>query len=159
SDWFFESIASGSGNGQGMDSFVSSTKAGGAQPNMTVNIFDWAAKLGANRSNLGSFAVSKYGAQQSTDPWNSNFGNGVHTNGTNITGNDPNDAYVANSPSFEQVWIQHLINTYGDSQHGGIQYYTMGNEPGLWNSTHRDIHPAGTTMTELRDRIINYASM
>ncbi len=35
----------------------------------------------------------------------------------------------------------------------------MGNEPGLWNSTHRDIHPAGDTLPELRDRIINYASM
>src|SRR6267378_3534144 len=30
SDWYFESIAAGSGNGQGIDSFVSSTKAGGA---------------------------------------------------------------------------------------------------------------------------------
>src|SRR5438046_1168244 len=28
-DWFFESIASGSGNGQGMDDFVNSTQAGG----------------------------------------------------------------------------------------------------------------------------------
>src|SRR5438105_10868662 len=46
-DWFFESIASGSGNGQGMDSFVSSTQAGGAQPSLTLNLFDWAAKLGA----------------------------------------------------------------------------------------------------------------
>src|SRR5947209_17393872 len=31
SDWFFESIPLGSGNGQGMDSFISATKAGGAQ--------------------------------------------------------------------------------------------------------------------------------
>ncbi len=159
SDWFFESIASGSGNGQGMDSWVSDTKAGGAQPSVTLNLFDWAAKLGANRSILGSFPVAKYGPQQSTDPYNSNWGNGVHTDGTNVTGNDPNDAYVANSPAIEQAWIQHLISTFGDSQHGGVKYYTLGNEPGLWNSTHRDIHPAGDTLTELRDRIINYASM
>src|SRR5262245_50314767 len=32
SDWYFESIASGSGNGQGMDSWISNTRAGGAQP-------------------------------------------------------------------------------------------------------------------------------
>jgi fibronectin type 3 domain-containing protein len=159
SDWFFESIASGSGNGQGIDSWISNTKAGGAQPSVTLNLFDWAAKLGANRSNLGSFSVAKYGPQQSTDPWNSNWGNGVHTDGTNITGNDPNDAYVPNSPTAEQAWIQHLIATFGNSQNGGVQYYTLGNEPGLWNSTHRDIHPAGDTLTELRDRIINYASM
>ncbi len=159
SDWYFESISLGTGNGQGMDSFIGATKAGGAQPSVTLNLFDWAAKLGANRSNLGSFSVANYGPQQSTDPWNSNFGNGIHTNGTDITGNNPNDAYVANSPALEQVWVQHLISTFGNSQNGGVQYYNLGNEPGLWNSTHRDIHPGGDTLTELRDRIINYASM
>jgi hypothetical protein len=159
SDWYFESIASGSGSGQGMDSFVATTQAGGARPSITLNLFDWAAKLGAGRSNLGSFSVATYGAQQSTDPWNSNWGNGVHTNGSNVTGNDPNDAYVTNSPTIEQAWIQHLIGTFGDSQHGGVPYYTLGNEPGLWNSTHRDIHLAGDTLPELRDRIISYASM
>jgi Glycoside hydrolase family 44/PA14 domain/Fibronectin type III domain len=159
SDWFFESIPSGSGNGQGLDAYVRDTKAGGAQPSLTLNLFDWAAKLGANRSNLGSFSVAKYGPQQATDPWNSNWGNGVRPDGTNVTGNDPNDAYLPNSPAAEQTWIQHLLSTFGNAQNGGVQYYTLGNEPGLWNSTHRDIHPAGDTLPELRDRIINYASM
>src|SRR5262249_1388997 len=87
SDWFFESIASGTGNGQGIDSWISATTGGGAQPSITLNLFDWAARLGANRSILGSFSVAKYGAQQSTDPWRPDLGNGVRTNGTNITGN------------------------------------------------------------------------
>src|SRR5262249_52402408 len=158
SDWFFESIKAGNGNGQGMDSWINETRAGGAQPSVTLNLFDWAAR-NAVSSTLGSFPVNVYGAQQAVDPWNTNLGNGVRTNGTNITGNDPNIAYVPNSPSFEQVWIQHQISTFGNSQNGGVQYYTLGNEPGLWNSTHRDIHPAGDTLPELRDRIINYASM
>lgn len=158
-DWYFESIPLGSGNGQGIDSYVSASAAGGAQSSLTLNLFDWAAKLGQNRSNLGSFAVSKYGAQQSTDPWNSNLGNGVYPNGANITGNNVNDAYTANSPTIEQAWIQHLVSTFGDSQHGGVQYYTYGNEPGLWNSTHRDMHPSGDTLTELYNRIVSYGSM
>jgi hypothetical protein len=159
SDWYFESIASGSGNGQGIDSWINSTKAGGAQPSITLNLFDWAARLGGNRSILGSFSVAKYGPQQATDPYNSNWGNGVHTNGTNVTGNDPNDAYLANSPTTEKAWIQHLVATFGNSQGNGVKYYTLGNEPGLWNSTHRDIHPAGDTLPELLNRIINYGSM
>src|SRR5262245_19783673 len=159
SDWFFESIASGSGNGQGIDSWVNATKSGGAQPSLTLNLFDWAARLGTNRSILGSFSVAKYGPQQSVDPWWPNWGNGVRTDSTNVTGNDPNDAYLANSPAVEQTWIQHLIATFGSSQNGGVKYFTLGNEPGLWNSTHRDIHPAGDTLPELRDRIINYGSM
>src|SRR5262245_10318781 len=65
SDWFFESIASGTGNGQGMDSWISATKAGGAQPSVTLNLFDWAAKVAGDRSILGSFSVPKYGPQQS----------------------------------------------------------------------------------------------
>jgi hypothetical protein len=158
SDWYFESIASGSGDGQGMDSWIGNTKAGGAQPSVTLNLFDWAARH-ANSSTLGSFPVSQYGPQQATDPFNANLGNGVHTDGTNVTVNDPNIAYVPNSPAVEQAWIQHLIATFGNSQNGGVQYYTLGNEPGLWNSTHRDIHPAGDTLPELRDRIISYASI
>src|SRR5262245_2256818 len=61
SDWYFESIASGTGNGQGIDSWVNATKSGGAQPSLTLNLFDWAARLGANRSILGSFSVAKSG--------------------------------------------------------------------------------------------------
>jgi hypothetical protein len=158
SDWYFESIKWGNGNGQGMDAWINETLAGGARPSITLNLFDWAAK-NANSSTLGSFPVNVYGPQQSVDPWNTNLGNGVRTNGTNITGNDPNIAYVPNSTTVEQVWIQHLISTFGNSQNGGVEYYTLGNEPGLWNHTHRDIHPNGVTHTELRDRVIAYASM
>jgi Glycoside hydrolase family 44/PA14 domain/Fibronectin type III domain len=159
SDWFFESIAWGSGNGNGMDAWINETIAGGAQPNITLNLFDWAARVGANRDILGSFSVSKYGAQQSTDPWRPDLGNGVRTNGSNVTGNDPTDAYTANNPTIERAWIQHLIDTFGTSQTGGVKYYTLGNEPGIWHHTHRDIHPDGNTLPELRDRVIAYASM
>jgi len=88
-DWYFESIALGSGNGQGMDAWINATRAGGAQPNVTLNLFDWAAKVAGDRSILGSFPTAKYGPQQSTDPWRPDLGNGVHTNGTNVTGNTP----------------------------------------------------------------------
>ena len=52
-----------------------------------------------------------------------------------------------------------LANNFNALLNGGVKYYALGNEPGLWNSTHRDIHPAGDTLPELRDRIISYASM
>src|SRR5262245_40434630 len=159
SDWFFESIASGNGYGDGMDDWLSETFAGGAQPSITLNLFDWAAKVGVNRGILGSFPVSLYGAQQNVDPWHNNWGNGVRTNETNITGNDPNLAYVLNNPNLQQDWLEHLIATFGNSSNGGVKYYTLGNEPGIWNYTHRDIHPNGYTHTELRDRVIAYASM
>ena len=40
----------------------------------------------------------------------------------------------------------------------GVTYYNLDNEPMLWNSTHRDVHPAGTSYDELRDRTYAYAA-
>jgi hypothetical protein len=159
SDWYYESLSSGSGNGQGMDSFVSQAKAGGAAPDLTLDIMPYAANLNSSRNPLGSYPTSVYGAQQSTDPWWPSFGNGVTTSGQKITDTNPLYNYINNTPSFEQSWIQHLISTFGNSQNGGVGYYTFGNEPALWNSTHRDIHPNGETNTELLNDYINYGTM
>ncbi|MBY0522487.1 MAG: hypothetical protein K2R98_03780 [Gemmataceae bacterium] len=159
-DWYFESIADGPGvPSQSADSFVSATKAGGAQASLTIPMLDYIAKLGANRSILGSYSTTKYGAQQDTDPWLPTAGNGILTNSQAITWNNPNDANTPNSVALQQAWVQHLIATFGNSGSGGLRYYTMDNEPGLWDETHQDVHPNGTTMTELRDKIIAYASM
>lgn len=158
-DWYFESIADGTGNGQSMDAFAANTKAGGAEPDLTIPIVPYVAKLGPNRSILGSYPVSVYHPQQSIDPFNSAFGNGMTPGNQNILDTNPMYNYVANSPAFEQGWIQHLLSTFGTPQNGGVQYFTLGNEPGLWNSTNRDIHPNGETNTELLNDIINYAGM
>ena len=36
---------------------------------------------------------------------------------------------------------EHLVRTWGKSKAGGVPYYLMDNEPSIWFSTHRDIHP------------------
>src|SRR5262249_36230455 len=66
---------------------------------------------------------------------------------------------VPNSVALEQGWIQHLINTWGTAANGGVRDYTLDNEPSIWFATHRDVHPVGPTMDEIRDKIIAYASM
>jgi hypothetical protein len=81
--------------------------------------------------------VSKYGEQQQVDPWNSDCGNGVGTDGTLITGNDPLDSSSAIDESFVQAWIDHLTTRYGRAS---VSFYSLDNEPMLWNSTHRDVH-------------------
>src|SRR5690242_6781215 len=72
SDWFFESIPDDSATaGERGDTFIRNTRNAnvGAEPMLTVPMIGYVGKLGANRAKLGSFLVSKYGAQQSTDPW------------------------------------------------------------------------------------------
>ena len=41
---------------------------------------------------------------------------------------------------------------------GGLRYYILDNEPSIWHSTHRDVHPTGATMDEMRNQIIDYAT-
>ena len=39
-----------------------------------------------------------------------------------------------------------------------MRYYALDNEPMLWNSTHRDVHPAPLTYDEIWQRTVTYAS-
>jgi hypothetical protein len=155
-DWYFESYPQTSDvPGEQADTFVSDSQAANAQPMLTVPMIGWVANLGANRAILPSFSVTKYGSQCATDPYLPDAGDGVETDCvTNITGNDPHDAYIKDSPNREQKWIQHLIQTWGTSNNGGVPYYFMDNEPSIWFSTHRDVHPIGPHAIEYRDKVI-----
>jgi hypothetical protein len=159
SDWYFESIPEAGGAGASADTFVRQSFNGGADPMLTVPTIDWVARTDAQRHNLPSFSVARYGPQQAHDPYNSDAGNGVHTNGTFVTGNNPNDANTPNSPDFEQGWLNHLVNQWGNSDNGGVRYYLLDNEPSIWHATHRDIHPTGATMDEIFNKTIAYAGM
>jgi len=58
-DWYFESIGEPSAvAGERGNTFISNSRAGGAEPMLTVPIIGWVAKLGANRSKLASFSHS-----------------------------------------------------------------------------------------------------
>ena len=160
-DWYFESIGDSSATaGERGDTFIAGSKAAGAQPMITIPMLDWVAKLGPGRSKLASFSQSKYGPQTGNDAqWYPDAGNGVlKSTGQNVTGNDPNDAGVPNNASVQQSWAQHLVSTWGTAANGGLEYYLLDNEHSIWHSTHRDVHPTGATMQEIRDRMIAYAS-
>lgn len=161
SDWFFENIPNDNAHpadlpdGSSSDRFVEANIAAGSQTLLTIPMIGWTPK---RRAIDGGFSVAQYGAQQQVDPWRPDFGNGVRTDGTLITGNNPLDTSVAIGPLFVQDWIGHLIGRYGDAAGGGVRFYNLDNEPMLWNSTHRDVHPAGLGYDESRDRTYAYAA-
>lgn len=159
-DWYFESIpyASSTQNGE-HHTFVQNSKNGGAQPMLTVPMIDWVAKTGPNRTKLASFAVSKYGAQQYSDPGWSNAGNGVKPNGQFVAGNDKNDANTPNSTTFQRGWMDNLIARWGAGANGGVRYYLLDNEPSIWHYSHRDVQPEGLKMRDARQKMIDYATM
>jgi len=159
-DWYYQSIGEPSSTvGERGDSFISGSKASGAQAMLTIPTIGWVAKLGASRSKLASFSIARYGQQTGNDwQWFPDAGNGIWTNGRPVTGNDPNDANVVSTSIFQQGWVQHLVNRWGTAANGGLRYYILDNEPSIWHSTHRDVHPTGATMEEVRDRILDYSA-
>jgi hypothetical protein len=159
-DWYFESIADGPAvAGQSADNFVNLSRTNGAQPLITIPTLGWVAKVGPSRNTLSSFSVAKYGAQTAVDPWFPDAGNGVSAaTGQNITGNDPNDANTASTPAFQRAWVQHLVSRWGASSAGGVRYYALDNEPSIWHSTHRDVHPNGASMDEVFNGAVAYAT-
>ena len=161
SDWYYQSIAGGSATaGADADAFVQRCRDGGSLPMLTIPMIGWVAKVGSDRSKRCSFSIAKYGAQSDSDwQWFPDAGNGLRSTGGAVTGNDPNDANVANSTSLQQGWLQHLVGRWGNAGAGGIRYYFLDNEPSLWNSTHRDVQPTGLHMNELRDQMIAYATL
>jgi hypothetical protein len=158
-DWYFQSIGySSSVAGEGPDSFIAETRSAGAQPMMTVPMVGWVAKVGPNRSKLASYSIAKYGPQQDADwQWFPDAGNGVRLDGTLITNNDPSDANAPADAVFQQGWVQHLVNRWGSAAGGGLRYYILDNEPSIWFSTHRDVHPVGPTMEEVFTKTRDYA--
>ncbi|HEV2845497.1 MAG TPA: glycoside hydrolase family 44 protein, partial [Thermoanaerobaculia bacterium] len=39
-------------------------------------------------------------------------------------------------------FVSHLVTGFGSAATTGVRFYNLDNEPMLWNSTHRDVHPA-----------------
>lgn len=161
-DWYFESILDPPETaGYDGDTFITNTRAAGvgAQALLTIPMINYIANLGPSGAMLWSFSIKKYGAQTGSDPYQPDAGNGISAaTGNPITGNNPLDANTPNSVAIQQAWAQHLINTWGLEANGGLKYYIMDNEPSLWNSTHRDIHPAAETYAEILNDYVNYAA-
>ncbi len=159
-DWYFESIGdSSSVAGERGDTFFSMSKGAGAQAMLTIPMIGWVAKLGSGRGKLASFSIAKYGAQTGNDwQWYSDAGNGVlSSNGQNVI-NNPADANTLTDSTYQQSWVQHLFGTWGAASSGGVKYYILDNEHSIWQGTHRDVHPTGATMSEIRDKMLDYAS-
>jgi hypothetical protein len=159
-DFYFESIPYPSATaGELGDTFVSATRAGGAQALLTIPMIGWVARPGPGRSKLASFSILKYGPQTGND-WQylPDAGNGIRLDGTFVTGNDPNDASMPADSLFQESWVQHLVAIWGAGDAGGVAYYLLDNEPSLWFTAHRDVHATGPTMEEVRDKAVDYAT-
>lgn len=159
SDWFFENIPNETDMTQlpfnsSSDQFITTNLNNGSDTLLTIPTIGWTPK---SRNVTCGYSVALYGAQQSTDPWNSDCGNGIDMAGNPITNNDPTDTSMAIGTPFVQDWMTHLIGRFGNSNNDGVRFYALDNEPMLWNHTHRDVHPDPAGYDEVRDDAYEYA--
>lgn len=165
SDWYFENIPNDNSNpgalpdGSSADQFIDQNRRTGTDTILTLPLIGWTPKgTPQDRTDACGFSVALYGPQQNTNPYQPDCGNGLTPSGNPITGNNPADTSIAITPSFVQDWIHYLISRYGSAANGGVRFYDLDNEPMLWNSTHRDVHPNPTSYDELGQRTVNYAA-
>ena len=92
SDWFFENIPNENSpgaslpDGSASDLFVEQNQAAGAETILTLPLIGWTPK---SRAVTCGFSVAKYGAQQATDPYHPDCGNGLAPDGEPLAGNEP----------------------------------------------------------------------
>ena len=157
-DYFFESLSRGNGTpAKSSDQFISSTLDAGAQPTVTIPTLGFVAKLGSGRSPLASYSVAKYGAQNSTDPFWADAGNGILKNGNPVPGNVKRCLHHLNV-AFQQAWVQHMVATFGSANSGGAVYAATTNRS-IWFATHKGRGSQWSHHGSDMQDIIDYGSM
>jgi Glycoside hydrolase family 44 len=166
-DFYFENVPGSRDRthipplGNSADAFITDARSGGAFPLIAIPTIGVKPLDGSALDHplTVGFAVAKYGGQQKVDTqYDPNAGNGKHTDGSLITGNDASDTSDAAPPSYEASWIAHLQSVFGTAANGGVKYYSLDNEVMLWNSTHRDVHPDPLTYDQLWNNTVAYAT-
>ncbi|WP_224363493.1 glycoside hydrolase family 44 protein [Hyalangium versicolor] len=152
-DWFFRNTAPGDNAQFGYDEFLMASRAHGMDSALTLPLIGWVAK----DTRSVSFPLAKFGPQQQMDPEVKEAGNGRSSSGNELTPLSPTQTSVPAPPEFIGEWVRSLRQK--DMSRGrSVQMYFLDNEPMLWNSTHRDVHPAPTTYDELLERTISYGT-
>ncbi len=177
-DWFFMNIVDGNGtpSASSVEALVASTLAAGSQPLLTLSTIGW-TPLPVQQKRW-AYSVIKYGPQLQTEcsyfganppDWcTADAGNGRCSQANNqtgfcnsagyIVGNDASDTSQVDAPADQRAWIAHLQARFGNAAAGGVRHYALDNEPMLWNSTHRDVHPQPLTYDGIWQRTVAYAT-
>ncbi len=170
-DWYFEDYGQ-AGDQVGL---ITQAQNAGSHALTTMSMMDWVAGQAETSANRNwSYSVALFGPQCSTDPYNSDAGNGQKTDcKTPVTSQAVTSAYypLVDTPADcppgtsdgvtcidRQTWAQALATAFNGSTaacqvpyfaNTSCHFYDMDNEPDIWNGTHRDVHPAPAGYDEL----------
>jgi hypothetical protein len=129
-------------------SFLREDAQHGVTSAVTIPILGWVAKDATSVS----FPLSRYPSQAKTDA-RRGAGDGHLPDGRVLPSPPQSDTSLAETPEMQGRWVDAMARI-PDSH---ARTYILDNEPGLWNSTHRDVHPTPMTYDELLERTVAYA--
>jgi hypothetical protein len=149
-DWFWQNIKIDS-----HEVFLGKVAEKGGLAAITVPIMGWVAK----DTTSASFPVSVFGPQEKTDPDHPDFGNGKKPDGkTLIPPKEPTRTSVAVTPADVADFVT-KVRAYEKKIGKKLVFeWILDNEPGLWSTTHRDVHPTPLTYDELLEKTIAFGT-
>lgn len=148
-DWFYEDLDTRS-----YRDFIKENVEHGVVSAVTVPMIGWVAKDKAS----SSFPVSVVGPQGATDQYRPDAGNGKDASGKEIKPGPPTRAYMAITPEFVKKWVQAIRQEDQKTGKRSVWMYILDNEPSLWWTNHRDVHPEPLSYDELVQRTIDYGT-
>ncbi|MEO6602746.1 MAG: glycoside hydrolase family 44 protein [Polyangiaceae bacterium] len=147
-DWFFENTKSDHRK------FLSDSQKQNTASALTIPIIGWIAK---DATSVG-FPSSVYGPQHKNDPYKPDAGDGMRADSTLIKPKAPTQTSIPAPPELMQRFVASIVQEDEKNKRRSVQQYILDNEPSLWNSNHRDVHPDPLTYDELLDRTIRYGT-
>lgn len=154
-DWFFMNAPEEIG---GDHVFEQDNEADGTDTILTLPALGWVAKdRGAHCSYPTADVPSQEDFAHNTVDPSFNCGNGM-VGGNELPAADQTITSVAVDETFAADWVAELVATHGSAADGGVEIYAIGNEPGLWHDTHRDVRDEPIGRVELIDRNVTWAN-
>ena len=99
------------------------------------------------------------GPQEKTDEYRSGAGNGVGPDGkTLLVAKSVQLTSMQSTPADIGEWVSKIRSAEKAAGKRVVYEYILDNEPGLWSTSHRDVHPEPMSYDELLERTIAYAS-
>jgi hypothetical protein len=150
--WFYENVEIDS-----WEKFVGKAADKGGRAAITVPIMGWVAK----DTDTCAYTTKEFPHQEKTDTQNRpQCGNGKKPDGKTLLDppKDPSKWNVKITPEEVGAWVAKI--KAADAKRGKrvVYQYILDNEPALWDSTHHDVHPEGTTYDELLEKTIAFGT-
>jgi hypothetical protein len=163
SDWYYENIADCWSSAHSWCSamstnkvfayreFVAQDEATGTSTLFTLPLAGYvASNAPVSHPFRCGFPAGIFTTQEAFDPYDVNCGNGTKEKAP--LPSEPSRDGTAIGAGYDGEFVHDLVGRFGHASEGGVAIYELGNEPGLWNSTHRDIHPNATSYDELWEK-------